>query len=73
MWLEFDGRVKYEKFVPAGQSSTDVVLREKKREDIIRRITGWRCIRITWADFYRPEVTAAKIRALLFPADSVAI
>jgi len=41
------------------------VFREKKREDLIRAVTGWRCIRITWIDLEHPERTAARIRAVL--------
>jgi hypothetical protein len=28
-------------------------------------LTGWRCIRITWADLLNPGRTAARIRAVL--------
>ena len=72
VWLEFDGRVKYEKYLKEGESVTDAVLREKRREEEIARLTGWRCIRITWADLAHPERTAGKIRALLSPAQRVA-
>lgn len=72
VWLEFDGRVKYQQLLKDGDDVTKVVLREKKREETIARLTGWRCIRITWADLYRPEVTAASIRALLFPVTMAA-
>ena len=66
VFLEFDGRVKYQELLEEGESPTDVVLREKKRQDLIERLTGWRCIRITWADLYHPERTAALIREELF-------
>ena len=49
VFLEFDGKVKYEKLLRPGERASDVVVREKKREQDICRITGWRCIRITWA------------------------
>jgi hypothetical protein len=66
VFLEFDGRIKYQELLKEGESPTDAVIREKKREETICRITGWRCIRITWADLYRPEHTAQLIRELLF-------
>lgn len=66
VFLEFDGKVKYEKFRRPGERASDVVVREKKREDEIRRLTGWRCIRLTWSDLEHPERTAAMIRATLF-------
>ena len=65
VWLEFDGREKYVKFLKPGESVVDVVLREKQRESMISELTGWRCIRITWADLQYPERTAARILAFL--------
>lgn len=61
VFLEFDGKIKYQKYLRPGESVTDAVLREKRREEMIRRRTGWRCIRITWADLADPAATAAMI------------
>jgi hypothetical protein len=69
VFLEFDGREKYLKHRRDGESIQDAVLREKRREELICQITGWRCIRITWADLERPDVTSARIRNLLFAAN----
>lgn len=68
VFLEFDGNVKYEKLLKPGQRASDVVIAEKRREDEIRRLTGWRCIRLTWADLQRPARTAAMIRRILAAA-----
>ncbi|NHC21775.1 type IV toxin-antitoxin system AbiEi family antitoxin domain-containing protein [Nocardioides sp. IC4_145] len=68
VWLEFDGREKYEKHRRPGESVADAVVREKNREDLVRRITGWRCVRITWADLRDPARVAAIICLALFPA-----
>ncbi|GAB3989849.1 hypothetical protein [Nocardioides marmoraquaticus] len=65
VWLEFDGREKYLKHRRPGESVVDAVLREKRREEAIARATGWRCIRITWADLERPRETVAMILAVL--------
>jgi len=65
VWLEFDGRQKYVKYLREGESITDAVLREKRREERITELTGWRCIRITWADLADPVRLAARIRAIL--------
>ena len=65
VWLEFDGRQKYVKHLRPGESVVDAVLREKERESRIAELTGWRCIRITWADLQRPDVTVARILAIL--------
>ena len=68
VFLEFDGKVKYEKLLRPGQRASDVVVAEKEREQLICRLTGWRCIRITWTDLARPAVTAAMIHDSLYPS-----
>jgi hypothetical protein len=65
VFLEFDGKEKYLKYRREGESVVDCVRREKKREEMICRLTGWRCIRITWADLYNPERTVAHIKSVL--------
>lgn len=65
VFLEFDGKVKYQRYRRPGESVTDAVLREKRREELVCGLTGWRCLRIVWADLHRPERTAARIRATL--------
>lgn len=64
-WLEFDGRQKYVEYLRTGESVTDAVLREKRREEMIGELTGWRCLRITWADLADPVRLAQRIRAFL--------
>ncbi|KRF17193.1 hypothetical protein ASG90_07745 [Nocardioides sp. Soil797] len=64
VFLEFDGRVKYQKLLRPGEDPTDVVIREKRREERVCEVTGWRCIRITWSDLADPDRLAARIRAM---------
>lgn len=64
LFLEFDGKVKYERLLQDGESASNVVFREKQREDLICRLTGWRCIRVVWADLYTPDLTASRIRSM---------
>ena len=66
VFIEFDGRVKYEKLLKPGQRASDVVVAEKQREEAICRVTGWRCLRITWADLADPVRLAARIREFLY-------
>lgn len=61
VYAEFDGKLKYTKLLQPGEDPGDVVFREKAREDLVRRVTGWICVRITWADLMQPEALAAKI------------
>lgn len=65
VFMEFDGRVKYLRYRRPGESVVDAVLREKRREELICGLTGWRCIRIVWADLFQPDLTASRIRAML--------
>jgi len=62
LFVEFDGAIKYGRLLKPGQTASDAVVEEKKREDRIREVTGWRCIRLTWADLANPERTAQRIR-----------
>jgi hypothetical protein len=68
LFLEFDGVQKYVGYVSPGETITDVILREKHREEAICLITGWHCVRITWADLARPQVIAQRIRNLMASA-----
>ena len=62
---EFDGRIKYGRLLHPGEDPGDAVFREKRREDLLRRLTGWRMVRLVWADLHAPERTAAWLRAEL--------
>ena len=64
VFLEFDGKVKYQSLRRDGESVTDCVIREKQRESLICELTGWRCLRIVWADLYHPADVASRIRKL---------
>lgn len=68
VFLEFDGLVKYEKYLKEGERASAAVVREKRREELVCRLTGWRCIRIVWADLARPAQTAGMIRRFLHAA-----
>lgn len=65
VFVEFDGRIKYEKYRRDGETLEAYLMREKKREEKICQLTGWVCIRITWEDLAHPERTARRIRRML--------
>ena len=60
--VEFDGAEKYHRFRRPGETIEEMVMREKAREDLIREVTGWIVIRLTWADLAFPMATAQRIR-----------
>jgi len=64
VFLEFDGKEKYTRFRRPDETIQDCVERERRRETHIIELTGWRVIRLVWADLYRPAHTANRIRAL---------
>ncbi|TYL45240.1 type IV toxin-antitoxin system AbiEi family antitoxin domain-containing protein [Nocardioides sp. BGMRC 2183] len=72
LFLEFDGREKYERYRRPDESIADMVLREKAREDLIRELTGWRCIRLVWADLFRVRSTVRRIREAMVGAQHAA-
>ena len=65
VFLEFDGKIKYKKYRRKGESLDDFLLREKAREELICQLTGWVCIRITWAQLDQPRTLAGRVRAIL--------
>ena len=55
---EFDGKVKYGTLLRPGESSADVVMREKRREADLRA-AGWWVVRWTFADVMHPSAWTA--------------
>lgn len=51
---EFDGRIKYGRLLKPDQDPGDVVFEEKKREDLLREITGCGMLRLVWSDYEEP-------------------
>ncbi len=62
LMLEFDGRQKYHRHRREAETLEQMVMREKRREDQLRELTGWTMIRLVWADLGVPVTTAERIR-----------
>jgi Transcriptional regulator, AbiEi antitoxin len=65
VFIELDGRIKYERYRREGETLEEYIRREKRREERVCLLTGWVCIRLTWEDLARPAATARRIRAVL--------
>ncbi|MBL0746175.1 hypothetical protein [Nocardioides baculatus] len=65
VFLEFDGKSKYLIHRREGETLDEFLMREKAREEKVILLTGWVCIRITWADLERPELLASRLRKVL--------
>lgn len=62
--VEFDGLVKYRKPFRNGDRPEDVVIAEKRREDLLRSL-GYTVVRFVWSDLANPAAMAATVRAAL--------
>lgn len=64
---EFDGKRKYLRPYTPGDDAGEVVFAEKRREDLVRALTGFGMVRWTWSDLAegRQARTAAYIRSRL--------
>ncbi len=62
---EFDGRVKYGRLLRKGETPGDAVFREKRREDLVRAVTGFGFGRVVWVDLSHPRQTIARFATLL--------
>ena len=62
VFLEFDGKDEVPPAPPRGRDHRECVERERRRETRIIELTGWRVVRLVWADLYQPEKTADRIR-----------
>lgn len=60
--FEFDGKVKYGRLLKPGQEPGDVVFEEKRREDALRRTTGFSVERATWQELSNPALMARRAR-----------
>lgn len=65
-WAEFDGKIKYEKLLREGERASTVVVREKRREKMIRDLTGgWECERFVDDDLRWGQHTAGRLKEWL--------
>ncbi len=65
---EFDGLVKYEKLLRPGERASDVVVREKVREDRLREL-DWILIRWTWRELSQSELLRSRLRRAITRAE----
>ena len=57
---EFDGLIKYGRLLKPGETSSDVIVAEKIREDALRDL-GWQVVRWIWDDLARPALIADRL------------
>jgi hypothetical protein len=69
---EFDGKIKYGRLLKPGDDVSEVVFREKVREDELREATGFGMVRLIWIDLPKQRATGARIRRMLMRGGSAA-
>ncbi|MFC7359688.1 hypothetical protein [Nocardioides astragali] len=65
VFMETDGRIKYERYRRPGETLEGYLLREKRRQEAICLATGWVCLRLGWSDLERPRQLARRLRTIL--------
>jgi len=65
---EADGQEKYFRWRRPGETIQQMVMREKRREDRMRELTGFGMIRFVWDDLYHWSRTVSRLQRVLFSA-----
>jgi hypothetical protein len=71
-YVETNGKIKYLELLEPGETPGDVIQRERRREELVNRLTGLRALHVDWDDLARPRVTEQRVRNHLWPAEASA-
>jgi hypothetical protein len=66
-YVETNGKAKYLELLEPGQRPGDVIGRERRREELVRQLTGFRALHIGWDDLAHPRLTEQRVRDHLWP------
>ncbi len=61
---EFDGRIKYGRLLKPGQTTEEVLVKERLREQAIER-AGWGVVRFTWPEVHELPLVRDRLREAL--------
>lgn len=65
---ETDGQEKYHRYRRPGETIEQMVMREKRREDEMREVSGFQMLRFIWRDLYRWDDTQRRLERVLLRA-----
>jgi hypothetical protein len=71
-YVETNGKAKYLELLKPGQRPGDVIGRERRREELVRQLTGLRALHVDWDDLDRPLLTEQRVRNHLWPVKASA-
>lgn len=66
-YVETNGNHKYLELLEPHQRPGDVIQRERRREELVRQLTGFRALHVVWDDLSRPRATQQRLRIHLWP------
>jgi hypothetical protein len=72
-YVETNGKVKYLELLKPGQRPGDVIGRERRREELVHQLIGFRALHVEWSDIERPHLTEQRVRRHLWPVKASAI
>jgi hypothetical protein len=71
-YVETNGKIKYLELLEPDERPGDVIQRERRREELVHRLTGFRAMHVDWDDLSRPRTTEQRVRSHLWPVESSA-
>ena len=71
-YVETNGKAKYLELLKPGETPGDVVGRERRRDELVHQLTGFRGLHLEWADLDRPRLTEQRVRQHLWPVTTSA-
>ena len=66
-YVETNGKFKYLELLKPGQKPGDVIERERRREELVHQLTGFRGMHVGWDDLASPRLTEQRVRDHLWP------
>jgi hypothetical protein len=66
-YVETNGKRKYLELLKPGQKPGDVIERERRRDEIVGQLTGFRGLHLGWSDLDSQRLTAQRVRDHLWP------
>jgi hypothetical protein len=67
-YVETNGKMKYLELLQPGQKPGDVIERERRRDELVGRLTGLRGMHLGWSDLDSPRLTEQRVRDHLWPS-----
>lgn len=66
-YVETNGKAKYLQLLEPGQTPGDAIERERRREELVGDLTGFRGMHVGWDDLEHPVLTEQRLRRHLSP------